>query len=65
VVVDALSNQFEENGSLFALSLPISCWIAEAHQEWLANDTIIQLIQRIQEDFNPPKGYTCMLGPLN
>jgi hypothetical protein len=58
VVVDALSRQFEEDGSFFALSLPILGWLEEAHQEWLENDTIVQLIQRLQEDPNPPKGYT-------
>jgi hypothetical protein len=35
VVVDALSRQFEEDGSLFALSLPSPGWLEEAHREWL------------------------------
>jgi hypothetical protein len=47
VVVDALSRKFEEDGSLFSLSLPILGWLEEAHQEWLENDTIVQLIQRL------------------
>ena len=47
VVVDALSRQFEDDGSLFALSLLAPCCLEEAHQEWLENDMIIQLIHRI------------------
>jgi hypothetical protein len=45
VVVDSLSRQFEEDGSLFALPLPTSGWLKEAHKEWLENDTSVQLIQ--------------------
>jgi hypothetical protein len=48
--------QFEEDGTLFALSLPVPDWLEEAFQEWLENDTIIQLIHKLQEDPNPPKG---------
>jgi hypothetical protein len=58
VVVDALSRKYEEEGSLFTLSLPIPDWLIESHQEWLENDIMVQLIQRLQEDPNPPKGYT-------
>jgi hypothetical protein len=45
VVVDALSRQFEEDGSLFALSLPSLGWLEEAHKEWLENNTLRKLIQ--------------------
>jgi hypothetical protein len=45
VVADALSRQFKEDGSLFALSLPSLRWLKEARKEWLANDTLRQLIQ--------------------
>jgi hypothetical protein len=58
VVVDALSRQFEEDGSLFALSLPVLGWLMEAYQEWMENDTTIQLIERFHEDPKSPKGYT-------
>jgi hypothetical protein len=64
VVFDALSKQFEEDGSLFALSLPILRFLEEVCQEWLENDTIIQLIHRLQEDPNHPKGYTWKLHTL-
>ena len=36
VVMDALSSQFEEGGSLFLLLLPFLKWIDEACQEWMA-----------------------------
>jgi hypothetical protein len=58
VVVDALSRQFEEDGSLLALSLPSLGWLKEAHREWLENNTLRKLIQWLQVDPNPPKIYT-------
>jgi hypothetical protein len=45
VVVDALSRQFEEDGSLLSLSLPSPIWIEKARRESLANSTLIKLIQ--------------------
>jgi len=44
MAANALYMKFEEDGSFFALSLTILGWIEEAHREWLANDTIVQLI---------------------
>ena len=58
MVVDALSRKFEDDGSLFALSLPNNSWLEEVRQEWMDNTTIRKLIQRLQTDTNPPKGYT-------
>jgi hypothetical protein len=58
VVVDALSRKYEEEGSLFSFILTTLDWLIEARQEWLENDTMVQLIQRLQEDPIPPKGYT-------
>jgi len=58
VVVDALSRQYEEEWSPFTLSLPIPKWLEEAYQELLTNHIVVQLIQRLQEDPNPHKGYT-------
>ena len=40
VVINVLSRQFDEDGSLFALSLPIPRWLEEACKEWLANNTL-------------------------
>jgi hypothetical protein len=64
VVVDALSRKYEEEGSLFALSLPILDWLAEAQQEWLANDIVVQLIQRLQGGPQPPKDILGSIGYL-
>ena len=47
VVANSLLSQFEENGSLFPLSLLVPSWINEGCQEWMENDTIIQLFQII------------------
>jgi len=58
------SQQFEENGSLFDLSLPILEWLEEAFQESLENDTLNQIIHILKEDHNPLKGYTWKLGTL-
>ena len=58
IVAYALSRQHEEEGSLFVLSLPVPNWIEEVHQEWLMHQNTSKLIQRLQEDPNPPIGYT-------
>jgi hypothetical protein len=44
VVVDAFSRKYEDEGSLFALSLPVPNWIEEFRQEWLTHPTISQVI---------------------
>jgi hypothetical protein len=56
-VDDALSQQHEEDGTLFSLSLPIPDWIEDVCQEWLTHLTISRIIQHLQEDPNPPTGY--------
>jgi hypothetical protein len=56
-VDDALYRQFEENGSFLALSIPIIGWLEEAHNEWMENNGLGQLIQWLREYPNPPKGY--------
>jgi len=58
IVVDAFSQQHEEEDSLFALSLPIMDWIEEVCQEWLTHPTMSMIIHRLQEDPNPPLRYT-------
>jgi hypothetical protein len=47
VVVDALCRQFEEDRSPLALSLPSPICLEESHKEWLENNTLWQLIQRL------------------
>ena len=58
VVVDALSRKYEDEGSLFPLSSPVLEWVEEARHEWLAHDSIAQVIKSLLEDPNPPQGYT-------
>jgi hypothetical protein len=58
-VVDALFKQFEEDGSMFSFSLPFLGWlIKEVVRECLENNTLVQVIQKLQEYANHPKGYT-------
>jgi hypothetical protein len=35
VVVDALSQKYEEEGSLFSLSFIVADWLNDVHKEWL------------------------------
>jgi hypothetical protein len=35
VVVDALSQKYEDEGSLFSLSFIVLDWLQDVHQEWL------------------------------
>ena len=57
-MADALSRQYEDKGSLLALSTPIPNWLNQARQEWIQDPSIAQLIHRIQIDPNPPQGYS-------
>ena len=58
VVVDALSNQFEEESTLLAMSLPILEWIEEARKEWFSHPFLFQLINQLQADPNSTMGYS-------
>jgi hypothetical protein len=44
-VADALLRKYEDEVSIFALSLPFPNWIEEVQQEWLTHPTISQVIQ--------------------
>ena len=54
VIEDAFSWQYEDEGSLLVISAPILDWLNQAHQEWLQDPSIAQLIHRIQTNPNPP-----------
>jgi len=47
VVVDALSRKYEDEGSLFSLSLPLLDWLVEVHHEWFTNGRMVQLINQL------------------
>jgi hypothetical protein len=55
---DVLSRQYEDEGSLFSLSLPIPHWIDEVWHEWLSHPTISQIIQQLQTHTSPRTSYT-------
>lgn len=57
IVANALSRQFEEESTLFAISLPIPEWIEEARREWFSHPWLSQLITQLQVDPNSTKGY--------
>jgi hypothetical protein len=58
IIVDAFSRQHEEDRSLFDLPLSFPDWIEEVRQEWLTHQTTSKLIKCLQDDPNPPTGYT-------
>jgi hypothetical protein len=47
VVVDALSQKYEDEGSLFSLSFILLDWLQAVHQEWLQDPTSSHLIQQL------------------
>jgi len=64
VTEDVLSIQYEDESSLFSLSLPIPHWIDEVQHEWLTHPTISQIIQRLQVDTSPLTRYTWQTNVL-
>jgi hypothetical protein len=47
VVVDALSQKYEDEGSLFSLSFIVLDWLQAVCQEWLQDPKSSQLIQKL------------------
>jgi hypothetical protein len=58
ITTNAFSQKHEEDGSLFSLSVLVQDWIEEVCKQWLTHLTTTKLIQCLQEDPNPPTGYT-------
>jgi hypothetical protein len=48
VAADALSRKYEDEGTLFSLSLIVPDWLQAVHKEWLQNPKISHLIQQLQ-----------------
>ena len=48
VVADALSQKYEDKGSLFSLSFNVPDWLQVVHQEWLQDPKSSHLIQQLQ-----------------
>jgi hypothetical protein len=58
VMVDALSQKYEEEGSLFSLSLIVLDWLQAVRQEWLQDPKSSHLIQQLQNKAPAPLGYS-------
>jgi hypothetical protein len=58
VVVDALSQKYEYDGSLFSLSFIVPYWLQSVHQEWLHDPKSLHLIQQLQSNASASPGYS-------
>jgi hypothetical protein len=58
VVVDALSQKYEDEGSLFSLSFIVENWLNEVHKECFIDPNIVCLIQQLQMEPHASQGYT-------
>jgi hypothetical protein len=58
VVVDALSQKYEDEGSLFSLSFIVPYWIQYVHHEWLQDPKISHTIQQLQANSPLSPGYS-------
>ena len=58
VVVDALSQKYEEEGSLFSLSFIVPDWLQDVRQEWLRDPKSLHLIQQLQTNAPAPPRYS-------
>jgi hypothetical protein len=58
VVADALSQKYEDEGSLFSLSFIVPDWLQAVFQEWLQDPKSSQLIQQLQSNAPAFTGYS-------
>ena len=58
VVADALSQKYEDEGSLFSLSFIVPDWLQAICQEWLQDPKSLQLIQQLQSNAPASLGYS-------
>jgi hypothetical protein len=58
VVADALSQKYEDKGSLFFLSFIVLDWLQAVRQEWLQDPKSLHLIQQLQNKAPTPLGYS-------
>jgi hypothetical protein len=58
VVIDDLSQKYEENGSLFSLSFIVLYWLQVVHQEWLQDPKISSLLHQLQHNSSVSLGYS-------
>jgi hypothetical protein len=58
VVDDALSQKYEDEGSLFSLSFIVPDWLKGFRQEWLHDPKSLHLIQQLQSNSPVSPGYS-------
>jgi hypothetical protein len=58
VVADALSQKYEDEGSLFSLSFIVPDWLQDVCQEWIQDPKSSHLIQQLQNKAPAPPGYS-------
>jgi hypothetical protein len=58
VVVDTLSQKYEDEGSLFSLSFIVPDWLQVVCQEWLQDPKISHVIQQLQANSPVSPGYS-------
>ena len=58
MVVDALYQKYEYEGSLFSLSFIVPNWLQVVRQEWLQDPKSSQLIQQLQSNSLASPGYS-------
>jgi hypothetical protein len=63
-VADALSQKYEEEGSLFSLSFIVPDWLQVVRQEWLQDPKSSHLIQQLQTKALAPPGYSWLQDEL-
>jgi hypothetical protein len=64
VVADALSQKYEDEGSLFSLSFIVRDWLQVIRQEWLQDPKSLHLIQQLQSNAPASTGYSWLHDDL-
>jgi hypothetical protein len=57
VVTGDISRKYEDEGSLFSLSLIVPDWLQSIHQEWLQDPKSSCLIHQFQDNYPISQGY--------
>jgi hypothetical protein len=64
VDADALSQKYEDEGSLFSLFFIVPDWLQAVHQEWLHDPKISHLIQQLHSNSPVSLGYSWLHDEL-
>ena len=63
-MVDALSQKYEDEGSLFSFSFIVPDWLQAVRQEWLQDPKSSHLIQQLQNKASAPLGHSWLQDEL-